>query len=432
MTTDSCAIAIAGDAQVVEFVRSARERLIFVAPAVNQSVAVAICEHAASLGEAAASVILDTDPEVYRLGYGEPGALQLLEAAAGSSHLILRRQPGLRLCIVIADHRTLIFAPTPQLIEAGPNTGGGANAIYLGSPPAALERDLSTDAGRPRIGAEPLTAEDSDRVRRDLDENPPQQFDIARRMRVFNSYYEFADLELTGVQIDRKQVRIPEHLMGVADERTRARLRSHFQLVPEDSKLSGAHLRKDRDLIADTFLHSVAEIRKPRSPGRQAQARGGGCRIAPESERLQGEARRAARDIDRTQPRGTAEGIAAGCSRKPPKEWRFSDGQKPDKETCRRFVERDLGRAFGTANQLISGMEVTLRFKGLTYETLKDEEFLKAVEKAQPPLDVERLHEEYDAAKAKPRAVGQRTNNLFPDADDHESAPSGTVERGEG
>lgn len=158
MTAHSCAVAIAGDAQVIEFVRSARERLIFVAPAVNQSVAVAICEQAASFGEAAASVILDTDPEVYRLGYGEPDALQLLEEAADSSHLILRRQPGLRLCIVIADHRTLIFAPTPQLIEAGPNTGGGANAIYLGSPPAELERDLSTDAGRPRLGAELLTA----------------------------------------------------------------------------------------------------------------------------------------------------------------------------------------------------------------------------------------------------------------------------------
>jgi hypothetical protein len=92
MMADSCAVAIAGDAQVIEFVRSAPERLIFVAPAVNQSVAVAICEQAASLGEAGASVILDTDPEVYRLGYGEPGALEMLEAAAGSSHLILRRQ----------------------------------------------------------------------------------------------------------------------------------------------------------------------------------------------------------------------------------------------------------------------------------------------------------------------------------------------------
>src|SRR5437773_3065993 len=117
MTADSCAVAIVGDTQVIEFVRSARERLIFVAPAVNQAVATAICEQSASLGEAAATVILDTDPEVYRLGYGEPESLRLLQLATDLSRLILRRQPGLRLCIVIADHRTLIFVPTPQLIE---------------------------------------------------------------------------------------------------------------------------------------------------------------------------------------------------------------------------------------------------------------------------------------------------------------------------
>jgi hypothetical protein len=399
MTGDSYAVAIAGDAQVIEFVRSARERLIFVAPAVSEIVANAISQRATLIGTSA-TVILDTDPEVYRLGYGEPDSLKLLEEAADGSHLILRRQPGLRLCIVIADDRTLIFAPTPQLIEAGPNTAGGANAIYLGSLPPGLERDLETDQGRPRIGAEALTSEDSDRVRRDLQDNPPQKFDIARRMRVFNSYYEFADLELTGVQIDRKQVRIPEHLMGVADERTRARLRSHFQLVPEDSKLSGAHLRKDRDLIADTFLHSVPKfgnlVRRIDKPKLEAAVAGLRQRVSEFKKKLE-------EQLDTSIERSRAELLKAllpAVSRKPPKQWRFSDGQKPDKETCRRFVERDLGRAFGTANQLLSGMEVTLRFKGLTYETLNDQEFLKAVEKAQPPLDVKRLHEEYDAAKA--------------------------------
>jgi hypothetical protein len=420
MTADSCAVAIAGDTQVIEFVQSARERLIFVAPAVNQAVAAAICEQSASLGEAAATVILDTDPEVYRLGYGEPASLQLLEAAADSSHVTLRRQPGLRLCIVIADSRTLIFAPTPQLIEAGPNTGAGAgaNAIYLDSPPSALESDLSTNARRPRIGGEPLTAEDTDKVRRDLADNPPQKFDIARRMRVFNSYYEFVDLELTGVQIDRKQVRIPEHLMGVADERTRARLRSHFQLVPEDSKLSGAHLRRDRDLIADTFLHNVPKfgnlVRRVDKPKLEAAVAALRQRVNDFKEKLE-------QELEKSIERSRAELVKAllpGVSRKPPKQWRFSDGQKPDKETCRRFIERDLARAFGKASQLLSGMEVTLQFKGVTYETLNDEEFRTAVAKAQPPLDVKRLHEEYDAAKATPEKAIRRTNSLFADDED--------------
>lgn len=43
-------------------------------------------------------------------------------------------------------------------------------------------------------------------------------------------------------------------------------------------------------------------------------------------------------------------------------------------------------------------MEVGLQFKGVTYETLKEEGFLAAATKA--GLDVKRLHEEFEAAKA--------------------------------
>ena len=94
--------------------------------------------------------------------------------------------------------------------------------------------------------------------------------------------------------------------------------------------------------------------------------------------------------------------LVPGVARRPPEEWFFSDGRKPDRETCRQFVSQDLAKAFGRAEQWLSGMEVHLRFKGLTYETLSDESFLEAAGKA--GLDVERLHEEFNAAKASGRA----------------------------
>ena len=62
-----------------------------------------------------------------------------------------------------------------------------------------------------------------------------------------------------------------------------------------------------------------------------------------------------------------------------------------------------LEQAFGSAERLLAGMEVRLQFKGVTYETLKDEAFLAAAVKA--GLDVTRLHEEFEAVKAKPPNV---------------------------
>ena len=99
-----------------------------------------------------------------------------------------------------------------------------------------------------------MSTEEVDSLRKNLDDNPPQAFNIARRMTVFNSHFEFAELELTGVNIARKRVRIPNHLLGVADERTRDQLRSQFQVVAPDSKISGKALRQDRELIARRFL----------------------------------------------------------------------------------------------------------------------------------------------------------------------------------
>ena len=63
-----------------------------------------------------------------------------------------------------------------------------------------------------------MSTEEVDSLRKNLDDNPPQAFNIARRMTVFNSHFEFAELELTGVNIARKRVRIPNHLLAARGE----------------------------------------------------------------------------------------------------------------------------------------------------------------------------------------------------------------------
>jgi hypothetical protein len=90
--------------------------------------------------------------------------------------------------------------------------------------------------------------------------------------------------------------------------------------------------------------------------------------------------------------------LLPGVQRNPPNEWRFSDGRKPDKETCRMFIEQELAQAFGSAERLLSRMTVKLQFKGVTYEMLTAPEFLAATAKA--GVGMEKLHEEFQAAKA--------------------------------
>lgn len=398
--SSSVAISIAGDRQIVALIASATRRLVVVAPAVTTAVAEAICERWTVLGVQAVSVILDVDQEVYQLGYGDQKAFELLTKTAADLGAALRRQPGVRIGIVISDDQTMVYSPTPQLIEAGPNTKGGANAIYLGPPPPALEQDLSPMVGSPRVGASLMSDGDASGVLKKLAENPPQSFDIARRMNVFNSHFEFVDLELTGVQIARKTVAIPPTLMGVTDKKTMDQIRSQFKIVPPGNKLSGDALRRDRDLIARRFIQAIPKfgpvVRRSDKPDllkavdvlRQAVSE---FRAKVEME-LQD-------SMDKSRL-ALVQALLPGVQRNPPKQWLPSTGQKPDKETCRIFLEQELARAFGSARALLNEMQVQIQFKGVTYETLKNKEFLEAAAKA--GLDVSKFHEEYEAAKATP------------------------------
>ena len=114
-------ITNADEAKIVSILTSARRRWLYMAPGITQPIVEAMDALWARLGGASGSVILDLDPEVYRLGYGTlEGLQQLQEAATRHGTLICRHQDGIRIGLVISDDHTLIFTPTPLLIEAGP------------------------------------------------------------------------------------------------------------------------------------------------------------------------------------------------------------------------------------------------------------------------------------------------------------------------
>ena len=64
-----------------------------------------------------------------------------------------------------------------------------------------------------------LSAEQVKKVEAELVNNPPQRFDLARTLNVFNAYIEFIELRLTGMQITRHTVKLPQDLiLALRDE----------------------------------------------------------------------------------------------------------------------------------------------------------------------------------------------------------------------
>ncbi len=403
MSEESRAITVANDESLSALIRSAKERVVAMAPAFNMPVAEAIADRWAVLGPDSVVTIVDVDPEVYRMGYGELKALETLEKAAADAGTTLNRQDGIRIGLVIADSITVIYSPTPKLIEAGPKKPDTPNAIVFGNPPEQVCRELGQGPNGTRDQRVGLDKAERARIadlKDNLDRNPPQQFDIARTVRVFNAYFEFVDFELSGLQIQRRTAHIPSDLMGLAkDTKTQNKLQASFKLIDESSSVSGKAFQDCKKRLVSEYLtilpgfgHVVLRAVKPKCENKVRQLERAIKRF---QERVLVQLQEA---MDESRISLT-EALLPAVKNAPPNRWQKHFDQDISDTLACRLLDDDLKRAFRSAEALAKEVKIKLVFKGVTYESLQDDNFVELARKKLPALD--ELYFEYDAAKTK-------------------------------
>ncbi|MEQ1741083.1 MAG: hypothetical protein ABL869_01055 [Candidatus Nitrotoga sp.] len=213
---------VATDDSLSALIFNARDRILFIAPGITEPVAVAL---AARLTDPKISitVILDNDPEVYRLGFGTADGLATLKVHCDKTQLGLRCQPGIRIGVLVADDKTMIYSPVPQLIEAGSTSVTKPNALFfegqtattLSEAAGAAENTLPSDG---EIGGNALTPQDVEVIKKSLDENPAEPFDLTQKARVFSSRLQYVEFTVEKYQLTRQTVPIPAYLMGLAGD----------------------------------------------------------------------------------------------------------------------------------------------------------------------------------------------------------------------
>lgn len=111
----------------------ARSRLVFIAPGIRPPVAEALANAMKIVPTTAIHLVLDVDAEVCRLGYGDKDfkGMELLQAAAARHALTVNHHPGVRIGLLIADDTTLIYSPTPELIETESRQPEKPNATHI-------------------------------------------------------------------------------------------------------------------------------------------------------------------------------------------------------------------------------------------------------------------------------------------------------------
>lgn len=398
----------ANESHLVDLLQRARRRLVLVAPGVSETVATAFASAWDRLGPGAVQVVLDVDADVCRMGYGTIDGLKLLQEKAQALGETVGHQPGIRIGLLVSDDATLVFSPTPLLIEEGSKQADRPNAILLQSVPDAVAADLGIQPGaegRRSVGLHPLDEIKMKRIERELALAPPQPFDLARQVRVFTSQFQFVELTMSGCMVSRKKVRIPSKLVGLARSAgIEPNFHAHFDLVPGEElqvthgqrKITERSLQKQRRLIEKQFItvlpgYGSVILRSQKADFEQSIATLRADVNLFSEGITEGLRQRMSSSSD-----AVVKALLPAVEKNPPAEWTKLHGNMLPEGFVAKSLTEDIQSAFGEPEDLVTEMSVKLVFKDLAYESLVDPKFLETARKAMPGVDC--LHKEFNAA----------------------------------
>jgi hypothetical protein len=254
----------ASDAQIITLVAQAKRRLVVIAPALSAKAAQAIATRMDDLPGLSLSIIIDADPEVYRMGYGEVEALEIIRSAAAKASFRLREQPGVRIGVIVSDDDTLVYSPVSQNIEAGSTTNDKPNAVLLTGGVADI---LAEKAGvpvyedaatAPEIGRNSLSMERVAKTQDDLKQNPPLPVDLTRKLNVFITRVQYVDFKAKGYQLSHRNAPLPKEFVGMASddlrERVTGRIRTPLDGIGKLNIEIDAHGKTEKLSVDEKFL----------------------------------------------------------------------------------------------------------------------------------------------------------------------------------
>lgn len=400
------------DDEVAKMIRAAKIRAVYAAPGVTDTVAVALIDVRKRIDRNRVRVVLDGSANSLRLGYGQVDPMPMLL----EHDVDVRIESGLRMSLLVVDDMAVVFMLPAMMVE-DPNLPRGPNALILSREQVdgllctvapdylkSMSGEVTDGSKEPQIGKLPLTEAHVKALEAELVKNPPQRFDLTRTLNVFNAYVEFIELRLTGLQITRHTVKLPQDLiLALRDEATSKRLRTSFNLLDGKSKVG-----KDAEAIEvrvrklrDRFVRPIGDIGAITLRSKRKEVDSLIAAIRTDIEKFRDSVvERLTKEIDSSRNK-LVEGLTPALKKKPPQDLIDQVTDKVTVEHVTLYLTKRLGEVFPTAESVVGEMKLDCVRKGVTYETLASSDFQKKVRDAFPYEDWDKPFAEFTAAKAE-------------------------------
>lgn len=406
--------------ELADHIHAAKQRVLYCAPGLQQSVAAALVNTRKNLGRENVRVVLDVNDATARMGYGEFDAVTLMTESA----VDVRTEPGLRTCVLIVDDTGYAFFTPPMLVEIQDDQHVGINAMSLMPeqvnsvisaifPPSVLVSPKNTkSATEPEtspapvpaptlsLGKEPLTAQTVVQVKIALEANPPQKFDLARKVNVFNSMVEFIELKLKGLQIAKHKVQLPKELMeAISDKETAKRLAASFSLVDGDSSLSKDTKKIESQVkeLRDRYLRPLGGLGSVMLKTNRENFEKDVLKIQEDIAELQKQIIKRLEDEINSSRKNLRDSLLPTIQKNIPQVLTLQIPGEVPKDVLSKYLDDKLQQVFPKVENLVSEMKLDWTPKGVTYETLKSPDFQQRVQQAFPYADLEKPFKEFEA-----------------------------------
>lgn len=442
--------------ELISIIDAAHRHIIYAAPSIAESVANAIFHFTEKNPDAAVRLIIDANAESFRLGFGDHAGLKML----AEKRFDIRCAPGLRIAVLIADEEAWVYSPTPEVIFEQPdakinnavkvNVEFAKQILFSVAPdisvvpktdevledsiiiddkdnrdtaglskiePEAFEDESSkrdildeqfiTDELVPEIGREKLTEQNLKTIEHELRENPPQQFDLTRKVRVYQGHFQFVELKFMGCHFKGKTITLPKHLLNVSDKEFQKRLKTTCRILEEDNLFS---------IKVDLLEEKVKKLRKDfvKSLGE----RYGTVILRREREKFSEDVQKITEELDtlkntikedleneiQKSQESLVELLLPALVKNPPPQF-IGQSNKVDEGWLKLYLEAQIDKQMPQPEQLIKDMDFYCNYKDVTYETLNDQKFIDAVNNHFPNEKFEKLYSEEETIAEKEKKI---------------------------
>jgi hypothetical protein len=400
---------------IAELIRNAEVTVCYSAPSIQIEPAQALVDVSERLGVEMLTVSIDFDERTLRFGYGTLEAIHLLREAG----IVVNHADGIRQALLIIDDDGYSYTPTALYLEAENTTTINALRLSPEQTKEALTRlapaakaiaiaQATTVEEKERLSNLPIeitsTKVDTERfnqVDESLKQAPPVKFDVTRQVRVFEPYFQYVELSLTGVAIQRHKLAIPVSIQKLGEgKELEGRLKTTFDLIGKDSTLSSKSLEKEFNDIREDFTKSLGKnngrilLKAARSFFEKEL-----IAFQKKLEDHQGVVKENLQTyLDQSQNQ-IVDYYKQKVIDSPPNSLLGQLTGELQEKDAELWLNKQLAHVFPKADEIINEMKFETRFKDVTFETLNQPDFLTIIKEAYPGLDWDKPYDDFIAAK---------------------------------